>query len=71
MFGGQQTVPFEVLEGQIRLILESLGKQLAPMVVDLIMVRGSGIKVLTIKANEEAIETVKLSLLNRDHVAAQ
>ena len=45
-----------MLEGQIRLILESHGMQLTPMVVDLITVRGSGINVLTIKANEEAIE---------------
>ena len=56
VFGGQQTVPVEVIESQIQNMLAGRGKQLAPMAVDLIMMKDDQLKVSTIKANEDAIE---------------
>ena len=56
VFGGQQTVPDQVIEEQIKNMLEGRGKQLAPMAVDLITVEGHELKVATIKANEDTIE---------------
>ena len=44
LFGGQQTVPVEVMEGQIQNMLAGCGKQLAPMPVDLILVKGGQLK---------------------------
>ena len=56
VFGGQQTVPLEVIEGQIQKMLAGRGKQLAPLALDLIMVKDGQLIVSSIKANEDAVE---------------
>ena len=56
VFGGQQTVPLGVIENQIKSMMEARGKQLAPMVVDLITVTDGQLFVSTIKANDDDVE---------------
>ena len=60
VFGGKQTVPVEVIEGQIQNMLAGRGKQLTPLAVDLIMVQNGQLKVSTIRANEDVVDHFRI-----------
>ena len=61
VFGGQQTVPLEVIESQVQNMLAGRGKQLAPLAVDVIMEKEGQLVVSSIKANEDDVEHFTIS----------
>ena len=64
IFGGNQTVPLQIIEGQIQNFLNGRGGQILPMAVDLIVKdsSGIGIKVSTIKPHAEIVQRVSIEV---------